>query len=57
MGNEKEAVVMFSKMIRANIRRLNFTFSNALLLLLVLVNLHSRRGFTIQIHGRLNGEY
>ena len=51
MGNEKEAVVMFSKMIRAYIRPLNFTFSNSLLLLLVLVYLHSRRGFTIQIHG------
>ncbi|KAJ9675093.1 hypothetical protein PVL29_024156 [Vitis rotundifolia] len=31
MGNEKEAVVMFFKMIRANIRPLNFTFSNALI--------------------------
>ena len=30
MGNEREAVVMFFKMIRANFRPLNFTFSNAL---------------------------
>ncbi|OVA07277.1 Pentatricopeptide repeat [Macleaya cordata] len=31
IGEEKEAVVMFFNMIRANVRPLNFTFSNALI--------------------------
>ncbi|KAF8377092.1 hypothetical protein HHK36_030465 [Tetracentron sinense] len=31
MGDEEEAVVMFFKMIRINVRPLNFTFSNALI--------------------------